>query len=116
MALAAYRNILRATRLAFQGDAAILSAARMKARDDFYASRTLDPSSEDAKKQVAHANEVAKILKENVVQGQVNDDGRYKLRIHEQTERGDNESIKNPTGKNTLADLASSYLTPKNAF
>ncbi|KAF4306325.1 Mitochondrial zinc maintenance protein 1, mitochondrial [Botryosphaeria dothidea] len=105
MALAAYRNILRATRLAFQGDLAILSAARAKARDDFDASRNLQPNSEDAQKQVAHANEVAKILKENVVQGQANDDGRYKLRIHEHTERGDNETIKQTKGNNSLAGV-----------
>ncbi|KAL1650234.1 Mitochondrial zinc maintenance protein 1, mitochondrial [Diplodia intermedia] len=105
MALAAYRNILRATRLAFQGDVGVLSAARMKARDDFDASRTLDPNGEDAKKALAHANDVAKILRENVVQGQVNDDGRYKLRIHEHTERGDNETIKQSKGKNTLSGV-----------
>ncbi|KAH7045919.1 hypothetical protein B0J12DRAFT_741902 [Macrophomina phaseolina] len=105
MALAAYRNILRATRLAFQGDLAIMNAARAKARDDFDASRALEPNGVDAQKQVAHANEVAKILRENVVQGQANEDGRYKLRIHEHTERGDNESIKQNKGKNTLAGV-----------
>ncbi|KAB2577104.1 hypothetical protein BFW01_g2310 [Lasiodiplodia theobromae] len=105
MALAAYRSILRATRLAFQGDASVLSAARMKARDDFDAQRSLDPDSEDAKKAVTHANDVAKFLRENVVQGQANDNGRYKLRIHEHTERGDNESIKQNKGNNTLSGV-----------
>lgn len=101
-----------------------MSAARAKARDDFDASRNLQPNSEDAQKQVAHANEVAKILKENVVQGQANDDGRYstsghfsiefmwltgciavELRIHEHTERGDNETIKQTKGNNSLAGV-----------
>lgn len=49
----------------------------MKARDDFDAQRSLDPDSEDAKKAVTHANDVAKFLRENVVQGQANDNGRY---------------------------------------
>ncbi|OJD39795.1 mitochondrial zinc maintenance protein [Diplodia corticola] len=87
------------------GDAAILSASRMKARDDFDANRGLDANGEDAEKAVTYANEVAKVLRENVVQGRAGDHGRYQLRIHEHTERGDNETIKQNKGKNTLSGV-----------
>ncbi|KAJ9668083.1 Mitochondrial zinc maintenance protein 1, mitochondrial [Coniosporium apollinis] len=98
MALAAYRHLLRSTRIAFQGDSFRLMSARHAARDGFEQNRSLSPSSSDASNAVSHAEEVAKILRENVVQGQAmqeaGDEQYYKLRIHEHTERGDNESIK----------------------
>ncbi|KAJ9649744.1 Mitochondrial zinc maintenance protein 1, mitochondrial [Coniosporium tulheliwenetii] len=117
MALAAYRHLLRSTRIAFQGDSFRLMSARHAARDGFEQNRSLSPSSSDASNAVSHAEEVAKILRENVVQGQAmqeagdeqyySTEGPYtaswririadhgaELRIHEHTERGDNESIK----------------------
>jgi complex III assembly factor LYRM7 len=50
---------------------------------------------------------VGTILQQNVVQGRFNEEKqRYKLNIHEHTERGDNDSIKAPPpvieGRNTL--------------
>lgn len=39
-------------------------------RQNFEANRSLAPSSEEYTKQIAHAEEVAKFLKANVVQGQ----------------------------------------------
>jgi hypothetical protein len=54
--------------------------------------------------------DVGTVLQQNVVQGKYDEDKqRYKLNIHEHTERGDNDSIKVPppniTGKrNTLAN------------
>ncbi|KAF2191399.1 mitochondrial zinc maintenance protein 1, mitochondrial [Zopfia rhizophila CBS 207.26] len=103
MALAAYRHLLRSTRIAFQGDVNMLIAARYKARKNFEDNRGLPSGSEGVSKQITHAEEVAKFLRENVVQGQAvdNDPGSYKLRIHEHTERGNNEDIKKGKG-NTL--------------
>ncbi|OAL00228.1 mitochondrial zinc maintenance protein 1, mitochondrial [Phaeosphaeriaceae sp. SRC1lsM3a] len=106
MALVAYRNLLRSARLAFQGDINILSAARAEVRKNFESNRNLTAGSEELSKQIAHAEEVAKFLRENVVQGQAADtEGNYKLRIHEHTERGDNEDIKKPKGKSTLGGV-----------
>lgn len=49
-------------------------------------------------------NGIAVYLKRNIVQGKKQDDGKYFLNIHEESELGDNESIKKP--KSTLGDPA----------
>ncbi|PTB70260.1 hypothetical protein BBK36DRAFT_1097812, partial [Trichoderma citrinoviride] len=96
MSLAAYRNLLRAARIAFQGDVHVLSAAQAQIRQGFQENRALDSSS-SIESAIRHAEDVATILRQNVVQGQKmegkGDDHTYKLRIHEHTERGDNDSI-----------------------
>ncbi|KAI1744769.1 hypothetical protein F4680DRAFT_235063 [Xylaria scruposa] len=89
----AYRNLLRAARLAFHGDSTMLTAARSSIREGFRANAALEPSSPEFPAAVKHADEVATILRQNVVQGKKDGD-RYKLRIHEETERGDNDTIK----------------------
>ncbi|KAI0427539.1 hypothetical protein F5Y09DRAFT_28124 [Xylaria sp. FL1042] len=94
-ALPAYRNLLRAARIAFQGDAPMLTAARQSIRQGFRANAALEPTSLEFPDAVKHAEDVAMILRQNVVQGKKEGD-TYKLRIHEETERGDNESIKFP--------------------
>ncbi|MCJ1289494.1 Mitochondrial zinc maintenance protein 1, mitochondrial [Xylographa carneopallida] len=98
MALAAYRHVLRATRIAFSGDARLLLSARHQARSSFALNSALSASSAEATAQITHAEDVATILRQNVVQGQKVEGGgpdeKYQLRIHEETERGDNESIK----------------------
>ncbi|CAI6340381.1 unnamed protein product [Periconia digitata] len=100
MALQAYRHLLRSTRIAFEGDMPTLFAARTKVRSSFEENRGLANGSQERAEQIAHAEEVAKFLKENVVQGHATEaDGNYKLRIHEHTERGNNEDIKKSKGK-----------------
>ncbi|KAF1982299.1 hypothetical protein K402DRAFT_438651 [Aulographum hederae CBS 113979] len=96
MALPAYRHLLRSARIAFQGDTIRLSAALSQARAGFEMNRNLPSSSPEAAQQITHAEDVARILRENLVQGQAMDEAgdRYKLNIHEHTERGDNETIK----------------------
>ncbi|MCJ1243183.1 Mitochondrial zinc maintenance protein 1, mitochondrial [Trapelia coarctata] len=69
MALAAYRHVLRAVRIAFQGDHRLLISARNQARSSFALYTSLLPSSPEAAAQIAHAEDVARILRENVVQG-----------------------------------------------
>ncbi|KAF2971759.1 hypothetical protein GQX73_g1870 [Xylaria multiplex] len=109
-ALPAYRNLLRAARLAFQGDGTTLAAARASIRQGFRANAALEPTSPEFPNAVKHAEEVATILRQNVVQGKMEGDTyssyrarrllvlytdeRLELRIHEETERGDNESVK----------------------
>jgi len=88
MALAAYRHVLRATRIAFQGmpeklqqalqhltgpyvgDQRLLISARHQARSSFALHTSLLPSSPEATAQIAHAEDVATTLRQNVVQGQ----------------------------------------------
>jgi len=103
MALAAYRHLLRSTRIAFQGDLPTLTAARRAARDNFDQNRAL-ASAEETSKIIQHAEDVAKILRENVVQGKAvgSEENRFKLRIHEHIERGDNDTVK-MSGKGSLA-------------
>ena len=69
MALAAYRHLLRAARVAFQGDVQLLQASQSQARQGFQDKRSLDPSSEEANEAIKHAEGVAEILRTNVVQG-----------------------------------------------
>jgi len=106
MALAAYRHLLRATRIAFEGDHHLLHAARSQAREGFDKARSLDTGSEEAVKSIGHAEGVADVLKHNVVQGkQLGAKEDFKLRIHEHTERGDNDTIKNPKGKGGVVKI-----------
>ncbi|PGH02634.1 mitochondrial zinc maintenance protein 1, mitochondrial [Blastomyces parvus] len=105
--LSAYRLLLRATRIAFQGDFATLHAARAEARKQFDQHRKLGV---DTPMRIQHAVETAEILRTNVVQGvKVSDAGeetdRYELRIHEHIERGDNETVK-VAGKNKKVKVA----------
>ncbi|MCJ1415749.1 Mitochondrial zinc maintenance protein 1, mitochondrial [Xylographa parallela] len=108
MALTAYRHVLRATRIAFNGDARLLVSARHQARSSFAVNRALLASSPEAVAQIAHAEDVATILRQNVVQGQKVEGGgqeeKYQLRIHEETERGDNESVR--MSKEEMGSLA----------
>ncbi|KIX00998.1 uncharacterized protein Z518_10064 [Rhinocladiella mackenziei CBS 650.93] len=100
MALSAYRHLLRATRIAFQGDYHLLHAARVQARTGFDNMSSLDPSSDEALKGIEHAEGVASILRHNIVQGkQVEGSDVLRLNIHKDTERGDNDTIKNPAAK-----------------
>ncbi|KAF7959695.1 hypothetical protein EAE96_001308 [Botrytis aclada] len=105
MALAAYRHLLRATRVAFNEDITVLTSARKQARSTFLSNRSLAPESPESVAAIAHAEDVAQFLRRNVVQGQkVEGDEKYKLNIHEDTERGDNDTIKMPNGKNVTID------------
>ena len=52
------------------GDLRILSAARVEARSKFDQNRFLSPSSIEAEQKVLEAKEVARILRQNVVQGE----------------------------------------------
>ncbi|KAI1803928.1 hypothetical protein F4811DRAFT_306221 [Daldinia bambusicola] len=103
MALPAYRGLLRAARIAFQGDERVLTAARASIREGFLANSSLASSDPELPGAIKHAEEIAAILRRNVVQGKKDGD-RYKLRIHEDTERGDNDTVKFPNGKTVKID------------
>jgi complex III assembly factor LYRM7 len=58
----------------------VLFAARAEARKNFESNRNLAAGSEEQSKQITHAEEVAKFLRENVVQGQAADnEGNYSM-------------------------------------
>jgi complex III assembly factor LYRM7 len=97
----------------YAGDHSLLLSARHQARSSFALNTSLLTSSPEATAQITHAEDVAKILRQNVVQGQKlgGDGDKYRkfgygmsyddfslscaeLRIHGETERGDNDSIK----------------------
>ncbi|KAF7845711.1 hypothetical protein BT93_L1033 [Corymbia citriodora subsp. variegata] len=103
-ALRAYRHILRATRIAFRDDHHLMHAARIQARTGFNHASNIDPSTPEAQSAVAHAEEVAKILVENIVQGKriEGEENKYRLNIHESTERGFNDTVKNPLKGGTV--------------
>ncbi|KAL2001514.1 hypothetical protein VTN02DRAFT_1655 [Thermoascus thermophilus] len=102
-ARSAYRRLLRATRIAFRDDYPILYAARAEARKRFDENRR---EGVDTPMHIQHALETADILRHNIVQG-VRDadkeDAQWELRIHDEIERGDNDSIKK-AGKQVKAE------------
>ncbi|RYO91720.1 hypothetical protein DL766_004382 [Monosporascus sp. MC13-8B] len=102
-AIPAYRHLLRSARKAFQGDDRVLTAARAAIRDNFRAKASLGPGDPETAGAIKHAEEVAVLLRQNVVQGRREGD-LYKLRIHEDTERGDNDTIKMPNGNKVKVD------------
>ncbi|GAA5894247.1 hypothetical protein JCM8208_002387 [Rhodotorula glutinis] len=117
-AASAYRALIRSQRLTFKGDALALQAAHEQTRvlfnrfipsssasvSPFQARATILPPPELAPKSdltpevvdehIQGAFEIAAFLRKNVVQGVRNDEGNFALRIHEETERGDNDTIK----------------------
>ncbi|CAK7228922.1 Mitochondrial zinc maintenance protein 1, mitochondrial [Sporothrix bragantina] len=103
-ALVAYRNLFRAAKLAFEGDARVLSEAHQQIRNKFRENASLPASDPAVQPAIQHAEEVASFLRQNVVQGKKEKDGVYRLRIHEETERGDNDTIKIGGGKTVKID------------
>jgi complex III assembly factor LYRM7 len=56
-----------------------LFAARAEARKNFESNRNLTAGSAELSKQITHAEEVAKFLRENVVQGQEANEGKFSM-------------------------------------
>lgn len=104
----------------------MLHAARIQARDGFNNLRSAKADSVEVVKGIAHAEEVAKLLRHNIVQGQkvegkealrefcftgygnCADHLSLELRIHPDIERGDNDTVKNPRGGSVTVDKACS--------
>lgn len=68
------------------GDAPVLAAAQQQIRDGFKQKASLTPSDPDAASAIQHAQEVAKFLRSNVVQGVRLDghDNKYRKRDTDQ--------------------------------
>lgn len=83
--------------------------SRRFARESFNANSHLESGSVEIQQGIEHAQGVAKILRENVVQGKqdkAKGEEHYKLRIHEHTQRLDNDTAGNLKGtKKSFKDI-----------
>lgn len=98
-AIQSYRTALRATRVAFNGDAFMIRASTQKIREGFELNRQLTNKVE-IEEAVTHMNEVAKYLVKTVVQAEKQPNDNYLLKIHDKTELGLNETIKKSNREN----------------
>jgi hypothetical protein len=64
-----YRYLLRSVGIAFQGDTTTLQAARKQVRSRFEEKRNLSVETPEALEAITEARNVAKFLRENLVQG-----------------------------------------------
>lgn len=60
------------------GDAPILAAAQVQIRNEFRQKASLDPADASVPAAIQHAEQVAKVLRENVVQGKKIEEGQDK--------------------------------------
>jgi complex III assembly factor LYRM7 len=75
-ALTAYRALIRSARIAFHQDTEVLTAALASTRAGFEENRFATAT--EAEEQIKHAHDVATFLRQNVVQGQLDEDsGKY---------------------------------------
>lgn len=98
-----------------------MHAAQKQARQGFQQNASLPKGDPAIIAAITHAEEVSAILRQNVVQGKHVGDDKYSkiesyldhvcilmatpgLRIHEETERGDNNTIKMPNGQKVVID------------
>lgn len=73
-------------------DDVTLRASRQFAKESFAKNGKLEIGGVEAGTAIEHAQGVARILRENVVQGKNKGDDTYKLNIHEHTQRLDNDT------------------------
>lgn len=92
-AINAYRNALRATRVAFKNDLPVLTAARTQIKQGFIDNKDL-AQQEQQQEAIDKMNEVSQFLIKNIVQGEKQEGEKYFLKFHDRTELGDNETIK----------------------
>ncbi|EGW31207.1 uncharacterized protein SPAPADRAFT_140167 [Spathaspora passalidarum NRRL Y-27907] len=102
-ALKAYREALRATRVVFQRDLPRLMAARTEIKTQIKNKANLTDETERLEA-INHLEEVTKFLRHNIVQGEVQNNGNVHLNFREETELGDNETIKQ--GKSEMGSLS----------
>ncbi|ODQ64926.1 hypothetical protein NADFUDRAFT_51524 [Nadsonia fulvescens var. elongata DSM 6958] len=101
---AGLRAFIKATKLAFPGDAFLQGEARNNLRAGFIEHKHYSPTSTEALACVKHLEDLSTVLTTQVIQGQrqAENQDKFYLNIHDKIERGDNDSIKT-AGKNTLA-------------
>ncbi|QSL64223.1 hypothetical protein MERGE_000378 [Pneumocystis wakefieldiae] len=75
--LSSYRNLLRAINIAFKDDLQLLKASKKQIRNTFHHDKEKNLSEEEIQKKVKYANDIASILRRNIVQGRLNSSGYY---------------------------------------
>lgn len=93
-ALSAYRSALRATKVAFNNDIQTLTAARIRMKEEMKSEKSLSNPEFNNIQRVELLEQISEFLKRNIVQGVKNDESKYTLNIHKDTELGDNDDIK----------------------
>ncbi|KAI8818503.1 uncharacterized protein EV422DRAFT_537290 [Fimicolochytrium jonesii] len=96
--LSAYKALLRAQKKTFGQDMFQIRSARQYTRDQFLKSaKETDPAA--ITKLVTTANQAATIIRRNVVQGVRKREDTFQLRLDEEKEINDNESIRSRKGQ-----------------
>ncbi|EAU88237.1 hypothetical protein CC1G_03909 [Coprinopsis cinerea okayama7 len=100
-ARSAYRDLWRAASVTFRGDEPVLQAFRQKMRNDAIAAAQTANDAASYEQHTALFKDIATVLRKNIVQAakvRQLEDGTdiYHVNIREETELGDNESIKSP--------------------
>ncbi|KAI9013780.1 hypothetical protein CLU79DRAFT_768700 [Phycomyces nitens] len=93
-AISAYRNLLKTQRNVFGEDIKAFNAAKKETYARFMQSKD-ETNTDVLEKKLNMADQVATLLKQNVLQGVSKGDNTFKLRITKDTVLGDNDSIKN---------------------
>lgn len=103
-ALSAYRNSMRATRLAFNNDLLVLKSARDQIRSEMKLQTSPSNPLLKINERVDLLNQISEFLRHNIVQGVKNGNSngkeKYLLNIHNNTELGDNEEIRTTSNLN----------------
>ncbi|RIB06048.1 hypothetical protein C2G38_2117031 [Gigaspora rosea] len=102
--LNAYKYLLRTQKETFNGDFLAISEARRKTHEEFLKNKD-ETNEKEINKQINQALEAAEFLKSNVIQAVFDEKtSRFKAKITDNTELGDNESIKNPPSVKELKE------------
>lgn len=90
--LVAYRHVLRSINLTFKNDTRMLTAAKFNLNQMARKNHNLEDATALESK-VNEMEDIAKFLKENIVQGVSDGKDIYHLNIHSGTEINDNDTI-----------------------
>ncbi|KAA8897251.1 hypothetical protein TRICI_006766 [Trichomonascus ciferrii] len=75
--LASYRNLLRASRVAFNKDLPTLAAARMQIQQGFKNEKDATLTEAELNERLTYANDISTILRRNIVQGARDDEAQH---------------------------------------
>jgi len=103
-ARSAYRTLYRAASSTFAGDDHVLKAFKSKMRSEALIATSIT-APEEYQRQIQLTQDIANVLKKNVVQAAKVDDRdeseTWRIRITADTELGDNETIKQPAPRSS---------------
>ncbi|KAI9309342.1 hypothetical protein BJ944DRAFT_226941 [Cunninghamella echinulata] len=92
-AISAYRNLLKTQKQVFGNDINAILAAKKETHTRFMQYKD-ETNIDILEEKLTLANQVATLLRKNVIQAESKDGEKFKLNITEDTELGDNDSIK----------------------